>query len=318
MCLMVFKCLMASVEYIFGIFFSILAATLFNLAPIIQKEALDKMHEISFSNMKKSLRVMFTNKTWLLGGIIGLSGSIPFILAMNLAGVSVVQPVMNFGMIILVIFGKKKLGEKLNKFATISIGLMVAMPFLVGLANVSNAQTDITETSTRNNMFIFTGIILFLILCCWISAKKYPIFLTGIVGLFFALGAYYMQAYMSMIAFSGYNFIQDLDSIILRAFTDTNIMVANLYFGVLLIFNGLAAYTLQIGLQKVPASKFNPIQQTINNLVSIISGMLIFGQVVNNWFYYSIGMAFGFISIFILGQYQMPHDSYVEKKEESN
>jgi uncharacterized membrane protein len=309
---------MASVEYILGIFFSILAATLFNLAPIIQKEALDKMQEISFSNMKKSLRIMFTNKTWLLGGLIGLSGSIPFIIAMNLAGVSVVQPVMNFGMIVLIIFAKRKLGEKLNKSAKISIGLMVAMPFLVGLANVSNAKINITETSTRNNMFIFTGIILFLILCCLIMAKKDPIFLTGVVGLFFALGAYYMQAYMSMIAFSGYNFIQNIDSIILRAFTDTNIFIANIYFCILLFFNGLAAYTLQIGLQKVPASKFNPIQQSINNIVSIISGLLIFGQVVNNWFYYSIGIAFGFISIFILGQYQMPQDSYVNKNKESN
>jgi len=192
------------------------------------------------------------------------------------------------------------------------------MPFFIGLADLSNAQSDITETSTRNIVFIVTGILLILILGCLILAKKYPIFLTGVIGLFYALGAYYMQAYMSMIAFSGYDFIQDFDLIIKRAFTDPNIITANLFFVALIIFNGLAGYSLQIGLQKLPASKCNPIQQTINNVFSVLSGILIFKQQISNIFFYVVGVALGLFSIFILGSYQISHTSnmqVIENKE---
>ena len=309
---------MASVEYIFGIIFAVLAGICFNLVPVMQKEALNKMHDVSFSNMKYSLRTMFRDRKWVFGLIMGLLGVIPFIIAMSWVGISVVQPVMNFGMIILVIYGEKKLGEKLNIWAKLSIGFMIAMPFFIWLADLSNAQSDITETSTRNKIFIITGIILILILACSILAKKYPIYLTGVIGLFYALGAYYMQAYMSMIASSGYDFIQDLDLIIKRAFTDPNIIMANLFFIALLIFNGLAAYTLQIGLQKLPASKCNPIQQTINNVVSILSGIFIFEQEINKIFFYGVGVAFGLFSIIMLGSYQISHTSemqVIENKE---
>ncbi len=296
---------MAIVENVLGIFFAILAAVCFNLTPILQKEALDQMHEVSFSNVRKSLKKMFTNKKWLIGGIIGISGGIPFILAMNLVGISVVQPVMNFGIIALVLVSEKKLGEKLNNRAKFSILLMILMPFLIGMANVSNVHTDITQANTRNNMFIFTGIIIGFILLFLILHKKNPIFLTAVVGLFFALGAYYMQAYMSMISSSGYDFIQDFDIIILNTFKDINIIIANIYFILLIIFNGLAAYVLQIGLQKITVTKFNPIQQAINNIVSILSGLIIFGQIVSNWYFYLIGITFGVISIFMLGNYQI-------------
>ncbi len=298
------------VEYVFGIIFSVFAGICFNLVPVMQKEALSNMkHEVSFSNMKYSLKTMFRDRKWVFGLIVGLLGVIPFIIAMSWVGISVVQPVMNIGMIVLVIFSEKKLDEKLNIWSKLSIGLMIAMPFLIWLADLSNAQCNITETSTRNKIFIVTGIILILILGCSILAKKYSIFLTGVIGLFYALGAYYMQAYMSMIAISGYDFIQDLDLIIKRAFTDPNIIMANVFFVALLIFNGLAAYTLQIGLQKLPASKCNPIQQTINNIVSILSGILIFEQDINNIFFYGVGVAFGLFSIFMLGSYQISHTS---------
>jgi len=125
-----------------------------------------------------------------------------------------------------------------------------------------------------------------------------------------------MQAYMSMIAFSGYDFIQDIDLIIKQAFTDPNIVIANIFFVALLIFNGLAAYTLQIGLQKLPASKCNPIQQTINNSISILTGIFIFEQEINNLFFYIVGVALGLFSIFMLGSFQISHTSHIETLED--
>ena len=98
---------MAFIEYIIGILCSVVAGVCFNLAPIIQKEALIQMDEVTFSKMGQSLRTMITNKKWIFALFIALLGAIPYILAMGWVGISVVQPITNFGMIVLVIFSKK-------------------------------------------------------------------------------------------------------------------------------------------------------------------------------------------------------------------
>jgi len=297
---------MAVNEFFFGIIFAIIAAICFNLAPVFQKEALNQMDfEVKFSNFFRSLLAMFTNKKWISGFLIGLLGGIPYIIAMDWAGLSVVQPVGNFGLIVLVIFGQKRLNEKLDTRGKIAIGLIIILPIFIGVSDVSNAQSDISDPSTMLIVLIFTGIILLIALGCFLLSKRNPIFLAGVVGIFFALGAYYMQAYTSMLAFSGYNIITDIGTIMLNAFIDPNLIIANTFFMVLLIFNGLAGFTLQMGLQKVSASRFNPIQQTLNYFIAIIGGIIIFNQIVGNWVFYSCGLICGLIGSVILGRYQI-------------
>ncbi len=296
---------MAVNEIFFGIIFAIIAAICFNLAPIFQKEALGQMDEVKFSNFFRSLFAMFSNKKWILGLFIGLLGGLPYIFAMGLAGLSVVQPVTNFGLIVLVIFGQKRLNEKLNVSGKIAIGLIIILPIFIGFSNVSNVQQDITDPSTISNVFIFMGVILLVALACFLLAKRNPIFLTGTVGIFFALGAYFMQAYTSMLASSGYNLISDMGAVLSNAFIDPNLVIANTFFLILLIFNGLAGFTLQIGLQKVSASRFNPIQQTVNYFMAITGGIIIFNQIVGNWVFYSFGLICGLIGSIVLGRYQV-------------
>ena len=108
--------------------------------------------------------------------------------------------------------------------------LMIAMPFFIGLADVSNIQEDLSNITTRNIVLLFTGIMLLIVVFCFIISKKYPIFLTIVVGTFFALGAYYMQAYTSMLAVSGYIFPQDLVPIVSQASNDPNVIIANIFF----------------------------------------------------------------------------------------
>ena len=83
------------------------------------------------------------------------------------------------------------------------------------------------------------------------------------------------------------------------------------------VFNVLAVVTSQIGFQKVAASKFNPIQQTINNVCSVIGGILIYGQMPQNWITYFIAMVFAVIGTLILGSYQMekPKDAQPEGEQ---
>ena len=72
-----------------------------------------------------------------------------------------------------------------------------------------------------------------------------------------------------------------------------------------LVFNVVAGYVMQIGLQKISASKFYPIDQTINNLVAIVGGIIVFGQRINTLPLYLIGVVMAIVGSILLGQYQV-------------
>jgi len=75
-----------------------------------------------------------------------------------------------------------------------------------------------------------------------------------------------------------------------------------------MVANTLAAIIMQIGLQKIAASKFNPIQQTLNTLLTISGGIVIFGQFVEKWYFYILGMICAILGTLVLGSYQMPEE----------
>ena len=296
---------MPSIEYYLGIALALLATSMFNSVPILQKQALDKMVDLNKDNFIKTMLTLVKDKKWTLGLIIGISGGIPFSIAVIWTGITVVQPLMSFGFIVLAIFSTKVLGEKLNLSAKISIGLMILMPTAIAFADVSMPRNDITQFDTQLNLYIFSVGVFILIVISWLIAYKKPIFWAGVMGLFFTIGAYFVQGTLSLIEFAGYDLINHLPLVFKNMFSDLFLRLALLYILIGTIFNIGGGAISQIGFQKVAASKFNPIQQTINNIASIVGGILIFGQNIGNWWFYSIGMIFAVIGTLILGSYQM-------------
>jgi hypothetical protein len=182
---------------------------------------------------------------------------------------------------------------------------------------ITRTTNDITQNTTQIWFFIFVGIILVVNLIMFVFTKQFPIIYTFITGIFFALGTYSVQFVMSMLSFSGYNLlsIAGIGKILKNLFTDPNLLKVIVGAIFIVIFNMIAGFVMQIGLQKVAASKFNPIQQTINNIVSVIGGIIIFGQIIGNWWFYLFGMIFGIIGTLILGQYQVPTKIVSESHE---
>lgn len=269
---------------------------------------------------------LLKDKKWVLGLIVGISGGIPFTIAVVWTGITVVQPLMSFGFIVLAIASTKVLGENLNLSAKISIGLMILMPIAIAFSDVSMPQNDITEIPTQINLYLFSVAVMILIVISWLLAYKKPIFWAGVMGLFFTIGAYFVQGTLSLIEFAGYDLITQFFVVLKNIFSDANLTLAFIYILIGSIFNIGGGAISQIGFQKVAASKFNPIQQTINNIASIIGGILIFGQNIGNWWFYSIGMICAVIGTYVLGSYQMetekniqlPNQPSTQKSEKNN
>jgi drug/metabolite transporter (DMT)-like permease len=304
--------IMVAPQYIFGIILALIATIIFNFIPVLQKDALDKMAEVSFNKLWDSVKMMFSDKKWVFGLLMGLIGGIPYTIAVNWTGISVVQPLMNFGFIVLVIFANRILNEKLNLTAKAAIVMMIMMPIFIAFGDVSQPQNDISQPATFNSLLLFTGIVLLSIIVMFIFTKRFPILYTIITGFFFALGAYSVQFVMSMVTAAGYDLIPDIFIILGNAFSDPLLTKALIGVIAITIMNMLAGFVMQIGLQRVAASKFNPIQQTLNNIVTVIGGILVFGQAVGNWAFYFLGMGLGVMGTLILGQYQLPPKKKVE------
>ncbi|MBD3351727.1 MAG: hypothetical protein GF364_09605 [Candidatus Lokiarchaeota archaeon] len=231
----------------------------------------------------------------------GIIGGFPYFIAVELAGVTVVQPLMNFGFIALVLWAKKILNEELTPTAKIAIGLMIIMPLFIALGNVPEPTLN-----KPSDFYVFIIIAVIVILILFAIAKKVPILWAFGCGMCFALGAANLQAFLLPLDFTA-----GLDILIDQA-------IDNILFGILSIFfNGMGVFIGQIGLQKTSASRYNPINQTMNNITSIIGGIIVFAQLPVSPFYYIIGFILGIVGVFLLGKYTLDEAPLQELVEES-
>jgi hypothetical protein len=295
---------MNPLDVVAGIGLALLATILFSIAPILQKGALGKMHDLTTHGIRASVRAMFKSRKWLLGLVLGLVGGFPYAIAVSLIGITVVEPLNNAGFIILVAAAVKYLHEKLRLIEKVAIILLMVMPICLGLADVSRPLADITQASVELLLVVVTLCLLAVISVLYVLAKRYPMLWIGVTSIFISLGSIYLQACMSFVAFAGYAFPGDIVPIFANLFVDWRLVAALacglLSFGFSIVFT----YTSQIALQKNPASKVGPLTQTIDNFFTVAVGILVLGQVVGNWAWYSAGFGVGIFGTIMLGKYE--------------
>jgi hypothetical protein len=282
----------------------LLATTLFSIAPILQKDALGNMKDLTTHGIRASVRAMFKNRKWVMGLVFGLIGGFPYAVAVSMIGITVVEPLNNAGFIILVGAAVKYLHEKLRPIEKAAIILLMVMPVCLGLANVSQPLSDITQASVQLVLIVVTIVLLAIIGALAFVAKKHSIYWVGVTSIIISLASIYLQACMSFIAFAGYDFPAGIVPIVVNLFVDWRLfwgMVCGLLsFGFSIVFT----YTSQIALQKNNASKVGPLTQTIDNFFTVAVGILVLGQVVGSWAWYSAGFILGIFGTIMLGKYE--------------
>lgn len=296
---------MINLEYIGGILFALAATVLFNLAPIVQKDALDRMGEISFARPVDSLKMMVRSGRWLFGVSLGILGAFPYIIALTWAGPAVVQPLISFGYIVLVLAARRILNERLSIPAWIAIFFMIVMPVFIYYSSVSNVDLDLSDPFAMVSLLIFAAVVLIFTAWCWFMSAQRPVFLAPVAGLLFSLGAISLTAMLAFITEAGYDLPGDAGAFITGVLHDRYCIYA-LSAGFLSIaFNVVGTFAVQVGLQKVAASTFTPINQTLNNMMTVMGGLTVFGQSVGNWGMYAAGMILAVAGTIILGRYRM-------------
>lgn len=280
---------------VLGIILALITSLLWNIAPIIQKEALEEIEEIDAKNPLKQTRKLFSKPRWVLGFAMALVGGLTYMLATNLAGIVVIQPLMNVGLIALVFLSSRRLGETIDIPAAVGIILMILTPVFIAFGGVSE-PIMFTEYS---GILLYSASMLIGIGAMAGGTKKIAILWAPITSLFQALASQFTQ-WFTLALFGNPDIIQGF----------INAFIPLILTG---IFTAVAAvYTVSIGLQRNPASRFNAITGTISMFAVILGGIMIFGQVITNIPFYSIGLIFGMIGVILLSKYQ---DDQLEEEE---
>jgi uncharacterized membrane protein len=268
-------------EKVIGILLAMLAMCLFNLSPLLQKSALNKLPKLSFKTWWTSFKCLIANRRWVWGFVVGCIGLAPYFIALDLVGVAVVQPLYGFGFIVLVFISHHMLHERMHPGAWTGIALLICMPALIAFGDVSNVQAGITERSTLSTLVLFSTVVTLLTALLFTQVRKHPIAWAFISGALYGLAAVFMQSATSLfILLEHWGWNRNLALCIAAALLATP---ANIF----------ADYCLQIGLQRKNASCFMPISQTINNTVAVLGGILVFGQQVGHWGFYLSALALG-------------------------
>jgi len=272
---------------ILGIILALVTSLLWNLAPIIQKEALEEIEEIDAKNPLKQTRRLFSKPRWVLGFTMALIGGLTYMLATNLAGIVVIQPLMNVGLIALVFFSSRRLGEVIDIPAAIGIILMILTPVFIAMGGV----TEPVMFSDYSGLLLYSASMLIGIGIMAGGTKRIAILWAPITSLFQALASQFTQ-WFTLALFGNPDVIQGF----------INAFIPLILTGV---FTAIAAiYTVSIGLQRNPASRFNAITGTVSMFAVILGGVMIYSQVITNILFYSAGLLFGIIGVVLLSKYQ--------------
>lgn len=272
---------------VIGILLAIVTSLLWNVAPIIQKEALAEMDEIDAKNPLKHTRQLFSKPRWVAGMLMALLGGITYMIATQMAGIVVIQPLMNVGLVILAILSTRRLGERIDLAAGIGIVLMILTPVFIAFG----AVTEPTMFTEYTGIVLYSAVMLTGIGVMGVGSGRIAILWAPITSLFQALAAQFTQ-WFTLELFGPADIIQGF----------INALIPLILMG---IFTAVAAvYTISIGLQRNPAARFNAITGTVSMFAVVLGGIMIFSQVITNLVFYGIGLTFGLIGVVLLSKYQ--------------
>ncbi|MCP4762304.1 MAG: hypothetical protein GY870_11030 [archaeon] len=276
-------------DIVIGIILTLFSAFFFNFGLVYQKLALDDLPEVKITSLS-SLLNLIKDKTWLKGILITILAGIPYTLAPIFIGITYVQPLLGIGLLVIVFFSITKLKEKLLLKEKIAILLIIIAPFFIIFSDISDISI---EDMNYNNWLLYIAfyiitffIIGFLYLLKDNSKSKSTIYALY-SGFIFGLGGVSTQ-------------LQDLG--LEPLLTSGIILWVPFLVGFIAVYTGyvFASIFQQQALQSGKASNVVSIISVPNLIIPVLGGVIIFGQSIGNWLFFSIGIiliAIGVVSL---------------------
>ena len=157
---------MSAVTYT-GILLALVATTAYNVGLIQEKRALGQMAALDIRRVLRVIASLMTSKAWLIGFALMLTGLACQTIALTFEPVSVVQPVLASGVVLVLVLSRLVLRERLKGGETWCVAAIVVSLVLLAMS----------ATGAKDSHYASPG---------WMAAVMVP---SAIAGLAFAVGA---------------------------------------------------------------------------------------------------------------------------------
>ena len=226
---------------------------LMSIASVIQKDSTNKMPRFGTIPILKSVKILFTTKTWVYAMFLALAGFFVWLLAFKFGAIIYIESMTAIGIITIVILSVKRLNEELHLIGTAGIVLIMVGSVILALNPVLYEDLVISGVRLILLFSIVYSIILFLLFVSLLISKNAHKGLIYAIASGFFLGS--------------------------AAITGRLMALVSPYFFLLLGFNFLVANCLiQMMYQNGKASVNLPILTIINMTVPIIIAFWIIGE----------------------------------------
>ncbi len=161
---------------ILAIFLQLVSTSINYIGMTIQKKAATKIPKIGpDTGYRKSLKNLIINKAWVFG--LGLNASSTFFAAgaFALASITIIQPLYGFGLIVLVIFIRFYLKEKINRLDIFGVLFGVIGIIVIGISArllPVVSYTDVLDMFLHFRGIIFFAVFLSIALISYIVSEK--------------------------------------------------------------------------------------------------------------------------------------------------
>jgi drug/metabolite transporter (DMT)-like permease len=285
---------------IIAIFLGILSYSMLNIGMGLQKKGAFSLPKIEKQSILGNLKGFFTNKFWVIGFTLVQIQWVFLTLALDLASVSIITPLMSVGMVALVIFAYFYLKEPITKIEIIGISIIIIGIMLFGVTSREQEEIEdfnyVLQHLSKGASIIFLGIVFsFSIILIVVSIlrkfKNADILFSIAAGITDALGAIFIRAVMGGADFGG-------DGTKIQE--SAHFWEWWLIMGLMILLNGTATVYLQVAYQRGKAVIVAPIFSVLAMITPVLGGIIIFDE----WSTYFIDqlywLLFGKLSALIL------------------
>ncbi len=235
-----------------------------NIGLVIQKSEANKLPIINFRNPKSFLYFLACGK-WILGTFLTFIGWGAFFLAVTLAPVSLIAPLNNAGVLVLVLIAVSILRETISLFEWSGVILTILSVIIMGITAEQAQEAGSAFNPQLLVIFVFLSLLILIlayIVHILYLPTKYGILLSLTAGISTGLGAVFTKA--------------------LSTTWDETLFFFNMNIYLLLIFQTISFITLQAAFQQERAIIVVPVTNSFGTLIPLIIGIFVFMETVSS------------------------------------
>ncbi len=275
-------------KLIAGTAVAVLAAALYNVGYILEKRALTDIPPLGV-NPLRLVTTVTRSRLWLGGFAAMVAGLILQVAALTMAPVSVVQPVLAGGLVVLVVAGGPLLGEQLGRRQRTALVLVLAAVVAIAVSSRPGAHL---ASSVPSHSFAALALPVALVAAVagwWgVRSKAAPMFtsaaLAGAAGLLYGLGAVAEKAVATKVV--GRGVVNGALSALVSPYP---------WLFLIVTFGGLVVF--QLALQRHPASVVAILSNVVSSICALAGASIVFGEMLLPSGWWSLARIAGFAGV---------------------